>query len=218
MFKHKVIPIAVARSIAGTCTQTSKMPCKSYSLPTLACKTGYRMAQIPGSICSMCYADSGFYRMYANTVEPAQHARLDSITDPDWVYAMAAMIGDDLYFRWHDSGDLQSLEHLAKIAHVADLTPNCKHWLPTREYAMVKQYIEKHGAIPANLIIRLSAMYPDKPVSVPKSLQGIKNIAVSNVHSKADPVGVVCSAPDNAGKCGECRACWNASEVSYALH
>jgi hypothetical protein len=36
-------------------------------------------------------------------------------------------------FRWHDSGDVQDLKHLAKIFKVARLTPNIKHWLPTRE-------------------------------------------------------------------------------------
>ena len=217
--KQRIIPIAVAKSIAGSCTQTSKMPCKSYSLPTLACKTGFKMAQIKGSICSKCYANTGFYSMYANTVEPAQHARLDSITDPNWIDAMVSMIGTDSHFRWHDSGDLQDVQHLEKIAQVAINTPNCKHWLPTREYAMVKQYIDLHGSLPSNLIVRLSAMYPDKPVIIPKSLQGFENITTSNVHTKNAPViGTLCSAPANSGKCGDCRACWSGSVVSYELH
>lgn len=214
----KIIAIALAKQIAGTCTQTSKMPCKSYSLPTLACKTGYNMAKIEGSICSNCYANSGFYSMYANTVEPAQHARLDSLTDSDWVSAMVALIGSDQYFRWHDSGDLQGLWHLEKIAEVARQTPKCKHWLPTREYAMVKQYIDVHGALPENLIIRLSAMYPDVETKVPASLRRIENVAVSNVHDKKAPQGFECRAPVQGGKCMDCRACWENSVVSYKLH
>ena len=83
------------------------------------------MAQIPGSICASCYADKGFYKMYANTVKPSQFARLDSIDNPLWIDSMVNSIGDDEYFRWHDSGDLQSLSHFEKIVEVAIKTPGC---------------------------------------------------------------------------------------------
>jgi hypothetical protein len=208
---------AEANAICGTLTQTSKMPCKSYSLPTEACQTGYKMAQIDGSICSACYANKGFYRAYESTIKPSQFARLDSLTNPHWVDGMVALIGNDAFFRWHDSGDLQGLEHLEKIALVAQLTPQTRHWLPTREYGMVKQYIAKHGALPANLIVRLSAMYPDQPVKVPLSLQGVANVAVSNVHTDK-PMGTACNAPNQNGACVDCRLCWTGETVSYALH
>lgn len=208
---------AEANAICGTLTNTSKMPCKSYSLPTEACKTGYKMAQIKGSICHSCYANKGFYKAYEKTVKPSQWARLDSLTNPHWVDGMVNLIGNDSFFRWHDSGDLQGVDHLEKIARVAELTPNTRHWLPTREYGMVKQFISKNGALPSNLIVRLSAMYPDKPVIVPLSLQGVANVAVSNVHT-GKPMGTACNAPENNGACGECRLCWSTETVSYALH
>jgi hypothetical protein len=208
---------AEANAVCGTLTQTSKMPCKSYSLPTEACQTGYKMAQIKGSICSSCYADKGFYSMYAKTIKPAQFARLDSLTNPHWVDGMVALIGSDSFFRWHDSGDLQGLEHLELIARVAQLTPNTRHWLPTREYGMVKAFIAKHGALPENLIVRLSAMYPDTPVKVPLSLQGVANVAISNVHT-GQPMGTACNAPQQNGACNDCRLCWTGETVSYALH
>lgn len=207
-----------ASEITGGLTQTSKMPCKSYSLPTVACQTGYKMAQIPGSVCASCYANKGFYSLYQAAIEPAQHARLESISDPLWVSAMVALIGPDSYFRWHDSGDLQSLEHLEKIVDVCNQTPNCQHWLPTREYGMVKAYVSKHGALPGNLTIRLSAMYPDKPVTVPASLRGIRGIAVSNVHT-SKPLGDDCNASKQGGACLDCRACWDANKtISYKIH
>jgi hypothetical protein len=208
---------AEANAVCGTLTQTSKMPCKSYSLPTEACQTGYKMAQIKGSICSSCYADKGFYSMYAKTIKPAQFARLDSLSNPHWVDGMVALIGSDSFFRWHDSGDLQGVDHLEKIARVAQLTPNTRHWLPTREFAMVKAFIAKHGALPDNLIVRLSAMYPDQPVKVPLSLQGVANVAVSNVHT-GKPMGTACNAPNQNGACNDCRLCWTDQTVSYALH
>lgn len=216
---QKIIFMRKSDAVAtcGTLTQTSKMPCKSYSLPTEACKTGYKMSKIEGSICSKCYADRGFYSMYAKTIKPAQFARLDSIDGPHWVDGMTALIGRDAYFRWHDSGDLQSLAHLEKIAAVATATPATRHWLPTREYSIIKAFIAKHGQLPANLIVRLSAMYPDQPVVIPKSLQGVANVTASNVHTGA-PIGQRCIAPDQAGACGSCRACWSDAVISYELH
>ena len=216
-----------AQSVCGNLSQTSKMPCKSSSLPTESCITGYAMAQIKGSICASCYADKGNYARYANNIKPAQFARLDAVWQAMeseeaallWVSGMAALIGSDSYFRHHDSGDLQGLRHLELIADLCAATPHTLHWLPTREYATVKQYIEKHGALPKNLTVRLSAMYADQPVKVPKSLQGVQGVAVSNVHSKgAEPLGLRCTAPDNAGACNDCRACWHGAAVSYELH
>lgn len=207
-----------ANQIHGGLTQTSKMPCKSYSLPTIACKTGFRMRDVIGSICASCYAEKGNYLRYANGIEPAQHARLVSITDELWVDAMVVSIGADKYFRWHDSGDIQDIEHLEKIAEVARSTPNCMHWLPTREYGIVSAFTAQFD-IPKNLIIRLSAMFTDKPVTIPASLKGVKGIAVSNVHSEK-PIGTACNAPNQNGECKDCRACWNrnVAAVSYSIH
>ena len=230
MTQFKIIPIVdmtkkAAAVVCGSLTHTSKMPCKSYSLPTEACITGFKMSQIAGSICSSCYADKGFYKMYANNIKPAQFSRLDSINGEHWVSGMVSLIGSDEYFRWHDSGDLQSVEHLEKIISVANNTPHCKHWLPTREYSIVKQYIAKNGreSIPNNLKIRLSAMYPDKKVVIPASLQGIANVTVSNVHTsdvslKSNNLGKACAAPKQDGECRDCRLCWSDTPVSYAMH
>lgn len=218
---------AEAKTICGSLTATTKMPCKSLDLPTEACQTGFKMAQIEGSICSKCYANKGFYAAYANTIKPAQFARLDAINQAMesgenaklWIAGMVSLIGSDPYFRWHSSGDLQSVHHLSLIVHVAMATPGTMHWLPTREYGMVKEWINVFGAhcLPDNLIIRLSAMYPDQPVKIPASLQGIKNIAVSNVHT-LQPIGSPCKAPDQSGECRDCRACWTNETISYALH
>ena len=207
-----------AHEVHGGLTQTSKMPCQSYSLPTIACITGFRMREIAGSICSDCYADKGNYRKYSNNIEPAQHARLESINDELWVDAMVVSIGADKYFRWHDSGDIQSIEHLEKIADVARATPHCMHWLPTREYGIVSAFTAQYD-VPDNLIIRLSAMFTDRPVVVPKTLQNVAGVAVSNVHSKK-AIGTACNAPRQNGECRSCRACWNrkVAAVSYSIH
>lgn len=210
-----------AAEVTGGLTQTSKMPCKSYSLPTLACKTGFKLAQIPGTVCADCYADKGFYAMYKATIEPAQMARLASLDDPLWVDAMVALIGADSHFRWHDSGDLQSEEHFGMIVAVALRTPGTMHWLPTREPETIARYLRTGGSIPPNLIIRVSATYPDRPVALMPELRGHPNILMSNVHTPGQqPLGMRCNAPDQNGECRDCRACWSPAvpAVSYEKH
>jgi len=206
-----------AAVINGGLSETSKMPCKSYSLPTVACQTGFKMAQIEGSVCASCYANKGNYARYANNIEPAQHARLDSIDSQYWVAAMVGSIGADPYFRWHDSGDLQSLEHFQKIVAVCLATPATLHWLPTREYKIISDYIKAGYSIPVNLFVRLSAMYPDRPVTVPAALQNIAGITTSNVHTSGDPIQA-CNAPNQDGECRDCRKCWSMENVTYKMH
>ena len=212
-----------AIAATGGLTQTTKMPCKSWSIPVAACQTGWVMAQIKGSVCSKCYADRGNYAKYHTTIEPAQHARLAALDEPDlWIGGMVTLISTDAYFRWLDSGDIQSMLHLEMIAEVCRRTPRTRHWLPTREYGIVKAFIAKHGrdAVPPNLVIRLSAMYIDRPVVVPLSLRGIRGITTSNVHSRhATPIGERCPAPSQKGQCLSCRTCWTSDTVvSYEQH
>lgn len=223
----KTITIRQAQTVVGGLSQVSKMPCPSFSLPTAACHTGAKMAQVKGSICSDCYATKGLYRKFANTVEPKQVARLGEVLraceDAEfadvWVESMVVLVKRHLHFRWHDSGDLQSVRHLELIARVVRATPRTSHWLPTRDYGMVKDWVAAGSEIPPNLVIRLSAMYPDKPVKVPKSLQGVSGIAVSLVHSPgATPMASACPAPEQGGACGSCRTCWTTESVSYVKH
>ena len=47
----------------------------------------------------------------------------ESIKNPGWVSAMVHLINSkkSKYFRWHDSGDVQDLDHLNKIFKVCEL-------------------------------------------------------------------------------------------------
>ena len=212
-----------ANAITGGLTQTSKMPCKSFSTPTLACVTGYKLAQVPGTVCSKCYATRGHYKMWANTIEPAQHARLDALLNADvglWAPAMALLIGKDPHFRWFDSGDLPGVDALVRITIVCRFTPATQHWLPTREVGFVHEYLKLGLIIPSNLVIRISATYPDEPVRMPKPFVFYAGIALANVHDAGAPVGHECPAPKQGNQCGACRACWDRTvpAVSYKEH
>ena len=80
-------------------------------------------------------------------VKNAMERRLNSLSNPEWVNGMVQAIArmeSSGYFRWHDSGDLQSLTHLENIAEVAKRLPEIKFWLPTREYSIVSEIGRAH--------------------------------------------------------------------------
>jgi len=224
----RVIKIAEAKALTGGLSNTTKMPCPSWSIPVSACRTGQKMMKVAGSACSKCYADKGNYRRYQKTLLPAQTRRLELYHGDQWVDAMVALVGNELYFRWFDSGDLQE-GMLAKIAEVARRTPNTHHWLPTREYGEVISYVRNNtprngGALPSNLTIRLSDLFIDRATPMPAALRGIPNIVRSSIHSKhsakAGDTSFLCGAYEREGKCGTCRACWSKEVacVSYPQH
>ena len=105
----------------------------------------------------MCYALKGNYTRY-KAIKAAQYVRLASLTNELWTAAMVSQIQRQKYFRWHDAGDVQDLQHLEKIFEVCRLTPDTKHWMPTRE-AWIKDNM--HNA-PANLVVRFSSPMIDK--------------------------------------------------------
>ena len=195
------------------------MPGYSYGIPAQACKVGSKLAKVKGSVCEHCYALKNFYRM--SNVKTAQAKRLKLLNGKRWTESMVFLIKhytnpSDPFFRWHDSGDLQSPKHLDDICSIARQTPNIKHWVPTREYGIVHDYLKKGGALPANLTVRLSAHMVDEKLSVP--VCGLPTSMVS--HKTRDPQVHHCPAPTQGNTCGNCRACWDSrvSCVSYAAH
>ena len=118
-----------ALKITDSFTKTSKMPGLSYSLPAWACQTGSKLRLVKTSPCYGCYALKGNYTRYP-AIREAQYRRLDAINHPLWVEAMATKIKNQKWFRWHDAGDVQSKEHMAKIIEICKLTPDTKHWPP----------------------------------------------------------------------------------------
>jgi hypothetical protein len=116
------------------------------------------------------------------------------------------------YFRWHDSGDLQDVAHLAKLVEIARALPDIKFWLPTREYGIVASFL-RSDSFPENLIVRLSAyMIEGEPPALAKRL-GLTTSGVSKV-------GFTCPASGQGGKCLSCRACWSkdVQNVNYKKH
>ena len=107
-----------ARKITGGLSKPSKMPGPAYNLPAWHCQTGAKLRKIEGTPCFGCYAMKGRYRF--SNVRAALERRLDSLDHPQWVTAMVALIKGQPWFRWHDSGDVQSHEHLQKKPNTAN--------------------------------------------------------------------------------------------------
>lgn len=230
------LPVAMtikeAQSIAGTLGEPSKMPGYSYGISAQKCITGAKLRNVPGSVCSGCYAMTDWYRSWRPLLQGHQR-RWDGLRHPRWVDAMVRMISNackppDNYFRWHDSGDLQGVWHLRNIVAVCERTPDVRHWLPTREFAFVEGFLAG-GKVPDNLVIRLSAMMIDTEPVVPEALKGFPTSAVSTVpqsmlgdHRVVDWDGAVeCQAVEKRdNKCGKCRACWEprVTCVTYPQH
>jgi hypothetical protein len=208
-----------SKEITGGFSRPSKMPCPAFSISAFRCKTGEKLRAIPGSTCEICYATRNTY-LYPNT-KNAMERRYQGLSHPRWAEAMAFLIKceGNAFFRWHDSGDIQSVEHLQKIVKVCTLTPSVSHWLPTREVGILGEYLNKGFRIPENLTIRLSAFMVDAPP--PKVLAEKFGCVSSVVTTTPDKVEAkVCPSNKQGNKCLDCRACWDKAEkvVAYVAH
>lgn len=223
--KTKILDNSV--DTVGGLSSPSKMPWFSYSIPAEYCKTGSKLAQLEGTVCSDCYACKGRYLF--DNVQNAMRRRFATLEDlGQWADDFAKLLNDlasvekdktKLFFRWHDSGDIQSVEHLQAIVSIAWACPSIRFWIPTREYGFVTEYFEKFGSmLPPNLVVRLSTHMVDSQ-NPPK----IGSLPTSTVHTSQASVPVdseVCQAYTREGKCGDCRSCWDSSvkNVSYPKH
>ena len=194
-----------ARLITGGLSKPSKMPGPAHNLPAWKCITGVKLQKVPGSVCAGCYAMKGRYRF--KNVREALDRRLAALKDPRWVDAMVVLIKDHKFFRWHDSGDIQSVEHLKNNFLVCKRTPETRHWMPTREVKFLT--LMDPDVVPKNLIIRISSHMVDQgPV---KHWPWTSTVVTS---------GRTCPAPDQGNSCGSCRACWDRStpNIAYGKH
>ena len=196
-----------AKEITGGLTYTTKMPGPSYNTPASRCITGAKLRNVKNSVCSSCYALKGNYKRFPK-VEEALERRFQSLGHVSWVTAMATLIKGHKFFRWHDAGDLQSMQHLENIFEVCRLTPDTQHWMPTREARFLT--LMDPDIVPSNLIIRMSShMIDQKPVKFWPWTS-----TVTSGHDAS------CPAPKQGNTCGSCRACWSrdVKTVSYGKH
>jgi hypothetical protein len=210
--------ITELEKLVGGLSNPSKMPGLSYGTPASECGVGSILRLVEGSVCSKCYAHKGMYSF--GTVQAAQYRRLATMENlPKWQTDMTELLSrkyqkktaPDNVFRWHDSGDVRSAEHLSAIIEIAKDLPGIDFWLPTKEYAIIRKFL-RTLEIPSNLVIRVS--HP----MIGKSFFGAGVFA--NVSTVGTGKGFLCEAYSRGGKCGPCRACWDAEilSVDYPQH
>jgi hypothetical protein len=202
--------MAEAEAIAGSLSKTSKMPGYSYGIPAQKCKVGTKLHKLSGSVCASCYALKGMYRF--PNVQDAQARRFSGLQHPQWVEALVFMIASKKgrYFRWHDSGDIQSLSHLRSIYEVARRTTSVIHWLPTRENSLIRESLRLGDQIPSNLTLRVSAAMIDGPPLT--SFNNTSTVVTDGTET--------CPAHKQDNQCKDCRACWDpkVKNISYLAH
>ena len=202
----------LASSIAGSLGKPSKMPGLSYGISAKLCKVGSKLAKVAGSVCASCYALKANYQY--PSVAGAHEKRASGLSSISWADSMVYLIrrSGETWFRWHDSGDLQSFQHLLDIVRIAEALPGVSFWLPTKEKKLVYQYRDTFGDFPSNLCVRLSGAMVDLPAPAYAG-------NTSTVHSTV-AFDVECQAYKNDNKCGDCRACWNRDikNISYRQH
>ena len=194
------------------------MPCHGYSIPAKACNVGAKLRKVANSVCSSCYALKNRYMF--NNVQTAMTKRLNALSRNVtlWERNLTELINrkeKSGYFRWHDSGDLQSMEHLTAINNIANSLSHIKFWLPTRERSLVGSWTAQNK-LAQNLTIRLSASIVGTGLSSPTV--GNYTINTSSVGWASSKFN--CPAPKQNNACGSCRACWDRDipNTNYHLH
>ena len=206
------------KTLTGGLSTPSKMPCFGFSIPARHCKVGKKLNKIKNTVCEKCYALKGRYSF--KNVQDALDRRFKAIYEPSWVEWMVEYIGKKEksgFFRWHDSGDIQDIQHLNNINIIARKLPNIKFWLPTKEMGIVKKFLQFHTP-ESNLCIRLSEFYLGEHAKNKAQLDFAKKYGI--VLSGANKTGFNCPAPKQANQCGDCRKCWNKNvfKIIYKLH
>ena len=209
----------------GGLSKTDKMPCSSWSLSAFFCNVGGKLSTIKESVCDGCYAQKGFYNMYKKDHTTRHHNKMTIYKDNPTTWENNFILyfnekytkttkNDNGYFRWFDSGDLQSYEMLLSIVKIAENSPKIKFWLPTKEYSLIRQYRKENGNFPSNLVVRVSAPMMDAKIN---GFENTSSVMKTSDLSKGDKL---CNSYQNDGKCLDCRLCWDKSvkNITYKYH
>ena len=215
---------------------SSKMSEKCFGFSNKHCKTGSILKSLPPNkdgmptACSICYNSTG--RTQYPNYKKASDYRLNLATEnpEEFVLLMSASIRMESinHFRFLFDGDVQNIDMMLSFIKIAELNPNCKFWLPTQEYKIIRD-TEKIKKFPKNLVVRLSAIYVnDKP-------RNYKNTHTIHNTNKDFKHGKKCNAkrfedltiieqkaikPFYGAKCFDCVDCWNPKikNVSFLRH
>ena len=218
--------LQIAKDKVGGLSNTSKMPCYSWGIPTRYCRRGKELQKDKSSICGSCYAMSGAYLW--KPVDNAYTRRYEAwrnLPREEWIDSMVTILNRSgvkkkCHFLWFDSGDVQSLSMLQDIVEICRQTPHIKHWVATREYQIYRDLLSSIENIPSNLVIRLSCDQIDKIDRDNISIKEHMSVTISDRSVKLAKKQFTCPSLLQDGKCLDCRACWNprVKTIAYVKH
>tara|TARA_R110000803_G_scaffold98119_1_gene166279 strand:- start:604 stop:1260 length:657 start_codon:yes stop_codon:yes gene_type:complete len=195
-------------------SKASKMNCKSFSLPVNleVCKGMLDATGKVKPVCQSCYAKKGFYHM--PVVKAVRENNLIASKEIDFPKHMIKLLEKQKYFRWFDSGDIYSSRFLLFIYKICKLTPNTRHWIPTKSRELFDNITWKLLEALPNVTVRYSSP------SIIGTYEEKHGSTVSSVIKKSTKDLFYCPASKQKGKCNDCRACWNKNlkVVSYLKH
>ena len=207
--------------VIGGLSTPSKMPWFGWSTSAFKCVVGSELRKIAGSICSKCYACKGRYTF--DRAQGALERRIQCIEKPEFVDAFVTVLkilherdGEDR-FRWHDSGDIQGMTHLAKLVEIAERVPEVYFYLPTKEAKLISVWMRRHPeGFPPNLVIKIS--HPMIGETFEKGT--VVGVDFTTAGRDDDPNLFQCPAISHQGnKCLDCRACWTKGfNINYPEH
>jgi len=206
-------------------SRVSKMPEFSFSLP--------RLITCPGSqdseVCAKCYASRGRYLW--DNVKLTTLDRLEDTKKDTWVLKMAIALFPRKWHRWHDMGDIYDLTYMGKIAEVCALTPQTRHWIPTKVWRLpwARKGLKALGGLD-NVTVRWSGTQFvrgrvkefgefGEDVIGGVVLKG-RRPSLMDTRMAAQGEYLICPAHEQEGRCGQCRACWYPEHrmVAYLYH
>lgn len=193
-------------------SQTSKMPCPSFSVPLTTCQDSCVLGQT-----KRCYATTNIREYYKPRKEKLQR-NLELLNSDSFVSVMTFELKNLTisHFRFFDTGDISDIGHLEKIVNLCNNLPNIKFWLPTHRDDIVFKYLDSNVK-PDNLIIRISMIYPD--IVVPQGyIDILKKYDLSYSVISTDNKNVNCHASMDGTNCGLCRNCWSNKNIVYKAH
>jgi hypothetical protein len=215
------VTLKALHTLTGGLSVPSKMPCHSFSISPNRCNVGSKLRKIEDSTCSDCYACKGRY-LFEN-VEEAMERRYTALMNTGWVGNMIELISrkeKSGFFRWHDAGDLQSIQHLIDICEVTRGLPDIKFWLPTREKGILIAFKMMGQEFPSNLTVRLSDTFVDDKKGHRKTTETVAKRLGIQVSGVSREMEGNCPAPTQGNVCGDCRDCWDKEvfRVDYHYH
>lgn len=209
----------------------------SWSLPAGTSCPGSHDAEV----CKGCYAKKGMYRF--PVVKNVREFNKQDYHRADWVDEMVKEVSKFDYFRWFDSGDIETPELARKISLVINRTRDVLHWLPTRSDKILKisdvltnymapvSYIGNGGV---QHILNNQPLLSCPNVAVRRSADnigldrqerpGVNSFVINNTVEdlfKAKQQGIyVCPVGTNPTQksCGTCTKCYTNDKVAYVLH